>query len=184
MMARLMPLLVFVLLGVLLAAGLMLTDTKSEIPSPLIGKPMPEFELPRLDDPSITVSSEALKGAPFLLNVWASWCVTCRYEHPVIEALAARNRLPIVGLNYRDPRANAIDWLARWGDPYAFHLADESGRVAIDFGVYAAPESFLIDADGMIRFKHIGALTPEIVEDKLLPMLEELEVGTVEAEGR
>lgn len=184
MMARLMPLLVFVLLGALLAAGLMLSDTKSEIPSPLIGKPMPEFELPRLDDPSTTVSSEALRGAPFLLNVWASWCVTCRYEHPVIEEFAANNRLPVVGLNYRDPRANALQWLARWGDPYDFHLADEAGRVAIDFGVYAAPESFLIDAEGMIRFKHIGALTPEIVDNELLPMIEELEVERLEAEGR
>lgn len=175
MMGRLVPLLVFILLGVLLAAGLMLSDRKAEIPSPLIGKPMPEFELPRLDDPSVSVSSEALKGAPFLLNVWASWCVTCRYEHPVIEALAARNRISIVGLNYRDPRPNALDWLARWGDPYDLNLADEPGRVAIDFGVYAAPESFLIDAEGMIRYKRIGALTPEIVENELLPLVEQLE---------
>lgn len=174
MMARLMPFLVFVLLGVLLAAGLMMSDTKSEIPSPLIGKPMPTFELPRLDDPAVMVSSADLTGAPFLLNVWASWCVTCRYEHPVIEALAATGRVPIIGLNYRDPRDNALDWLARWGDPYDLHVADLRGRVAIDFGVYAAPETFLIDADGMIRFKHIGALTEEIVENEILPMVDHL----------
>ncbi|MDX1555973.1 MAG: DsbE family thiol:disulfide interchange protein, partial [Xanthomonadales bacterium] len=168
-MARVLPLVVFVLLGILLAAGLMLSDSKSEIPSPLVGKAMPEFELPRLDDPFTLVSSETLKGAPFLLNVWASWCVTCRYEHPVIEQLARMNVIPIIGLNYRDPRDNALEWLLRFGDPYDLHIADEPGRVAIDFGVYAAPETFLIDADGVIRYKHIGALTPEIVEDELLP---------------
>lgn len=174
-MARVLPLVVFILLGVLLAAGLMLSDTKSEIPSPLVGKPMPEFELPRLDDPFTAVSSEELKGAPFLLNVWASWCVTCRYEHPVIEELAAMKRIPIVGLNYRDPRENALNWLMRFGDPYEFHLADEPGRVAIDFGVYAAPETFLIDSDGIIRYKHIGALTPEIVQNELLPLVDRLQ---------
>lgn len=178
-MSRLLPLALFLLLGVLLAAGLMLSDTKSEIPSPLVGKPMPAFELPRLDDPFTVVSSEELKGAPFLLNVWASWCVTCRYEHPVIEELARMERVPIIGLNYRDPRANALNWLLRFGDPYDFHLADEPGRVAIDFGVYAAPESFLVDSNGIIRYKHIGALTPEIVQDELLPLVDRLE-----AEGR
>lgn len=174
-MARVLPLVVFILLGVLLAAGLMLSDTKSEIPSPLVGRPMPEFVLPRLDDPFTVVSSEELKGAPFLLNVWASWCVTCRYEHPVIEELARMERIPIVGLNYRDPRENALNWLLRFGDPYDFHLADEPGRVAIDFGVYAAPETFLVDGDGIIRYKHIGALTPEIVEDELLPLVDRLQ---------
>jgi cytochrome c biogenesis protein CcmG/thiol:disulfide interchange protein DsbE len=175
MMARIMPLLVFLLLGVVLAAGLKLSDTKSEIPSPLIGKPIPAFELSRLDDPLVRVSSAQLTGAPFLLNVWASWCITCRYEHPVIEALAKSGRVPIVGLNYRDPRENALDWLERFGDPYDFHLSDEPGRVAIDFGVYAAPESFLIDSNGLIRFKHIGALTPEVVENELLPLIDRLQ---------
>jgi cytochrome c biogenesis protein CcmG/thiol:disulfide interchange protein DsbE len=121
------------------------------------------------------MSSADLLGRPFLLNVWASWCVTCRYEHPVITDLAAMNLLPVIGLNYRDPRPNALEWLSRFGDPYDFHLADEPGRVAIDFGVYAAPESFLIDAKGVIRFKHIGALTPEIVHEKLLPLVDQLE---------
>lgn len=174
-MARLVPLLIFILLGILLAVGLMLSDTKSEIPSPLVGKPMPRFELPRLDDPQVLVSSEQLKGRPFLLNVWASWCVTCRYEHPVIEDLAAMNRLPIIGLNWRDPRQNALDWLQKWGDPYELHVADEPGRVAIDFGVYAAPESFLIDAQGVVRYKRIGALTPEIVANEILPLVDRLE---------
>lgn len=174
-MTRFLPLLVFLLLGVLLTAGLMMSGSKSEIPSPLIGKSMPQFELPRLDDPTQRVSSEALLGAPFVLNVWASWCVTCRYEHPVIEELAGLGRIPVVGLNYRDPRENALEWLQRFGDPYAFHLADEPGRVAIDFGVYAAPETFVIDAQGVIRFKHIGALTPEIVEQDILPLVDQME---------
>ena len=173
-MSRLLPLILFLLLGVLLTAGLMMSDSKSEIPSPLIGKPMPDFELPKLDDPLVIVASDELIGKPFLLNVWASWCITCRYEHPVIEELAKMGRIPIIGLNYRDPRANALDWLQRFGDPYQFHLADEPGRVAIDFGVYAAPETFLIDSKGMIRFKHIGALTPEIVQDELLPLVDRL----------
>ena len=177
-MARFMPLIVFLLLGVLLAAGLMMSDTKSEIPSPLVGREMPRFELPRLDDPTTLVSSESFKGAPFLLNVWASWCITCRYEHPVIEDLAAMNVIPIIGLNYRDARDDAIAWLDRFGDPYNLHVADEPGRVAIDFGVYAAPESFLIDADGVIRYKRIGALTPEIVEEELLPLIAQLEAET------
>lgn len=174
-MARFMPLVIFILLGILLTAGLMMSGSKSEIPSPLIGKPMPQFELPRLDDPSERVPSDVLIGTPFVLNVWASWCVTCRYEHPVIEELAAMQRIPVVGLNYRDPRENALEWLQRFGDPYAFHLADEPGRVAIDFGVYAAPETFVIDARGIIRFKHIGALTMEIVEQEILPLVEQME---------
>ena len=177
MMARFVPLLVFVALGVLLAAGLMMSDTKSEIPSPLINKPMPEFELPLLHDPGTRVSSAELIGRPFLLNVWASWCITCRYEHPVIEELARMDRIPIIGLNYRDAREDAVNWLQRWGDPYKFHIADEPGRVAIDFGVYAAPETFLIDSEGLIRFKHIGALTEEIVQNEILPLVDELEGG-------
>ncbi len=170
-----MPLLIFGLLGVLLGAGLMISDKKSEIPSPLIDKPMPEFELPQLHDPQRMVRSQELIGSPFLLNVWASWCITCRYEHPVIEELAAMGRIPIIGLNYRDQREDAITWLQRWGDPYAFHIADEPGRVAIDFGVYAAPETFLIDSQGKVRFKHIGALTPEIVQNEILPLVDQLE---------
>ncbi len=174
MIARLVPLLVFVLLGILLGVGLMISDRKSEIPSPLIDKPMPAFQLPNLHEPSSMVSNEDLIGSPFLLNIWASWCITCRYEHPVIEELAGTGVVPIIGLNYRDQRDDAIEWLQRFGDPYEFHLADEPGRVAIDFGVYAAPETFLIDSRGMIRFKHIGALTQEIVEEEILPMLEQL----------
>jgi len=173
-MSRLVPLAIFAAIAILLAVGLTIADRKSEIPSPLIGKSIPQFELPRLHEPGTLVSSEDLLGEPFVLNVWASWCVTCRYEHPVIEALARTNKVKIVGLNYRDARVDALRWLQQFSDPWDFHLADEPGRVAIDFGVYAAPETFLVDARGMIRFKHIGALTPELIDEQLLPMIESL----------
>ncbi|MEJ8568533.1 DsbE family thiol:disulfide interchange protein [Elongatibacter sediminis] len=172
MIGRLLPLGVFLLLAVLLAVGLTIADRKTEIPSPLIGKPMPQFSLPVLGQPAIQLGHEDLLGEPFLLNVWASWCVTCRVEHPVIEALAKSERIPIVGLNYRDAESDALAWLEHFGNPYAVNLADESGRTAIDFGVYAAPETFLIDAEGRIVFKHIGALTPEIIESEILARLE------------
>lgn len=168
MMSRLLPLLAFILLGVLLAVGLTIADRKTEIPSPLIGKPMPEFSLPLLGQQQASVSQADLIGEPFLLNVWASWCVTCRVEHPVIEQLAASGRLRVVGLNYRDDPLDALQWLERYGNPFALSIADRSGRTAIDFGVYAAPESFLIDAAGTIIYKHIGALTPEVIEHEIL----------------
>jgi cytochrome c biogenesis protein CcmG/thiol:disulfide interchange protein DsbE len=119
-----------------------------------------------------TVSQAELIGEPFLLNVWASWCVTCRVEHPVIKALAASGKIRVIGLNYRDARQDALDWLQQYGNPYALNLADTSGRVAIDFGVYAAPESFLVDATGRILYKQIGALTPDVIQNEILPRLQ------------
>lgn len=171
-MSRLLPLVLFLLLAALLAIGLTIADKKTELPSPLIGKPMPEFTLPVLGQPDALLSRADLLGEPFLLNVWASWCVTCRVEHPVIEELASSGRLKVVGLNYRDEPADAQAWLQHFGNPFALILADESGRTAIDFGVYAAPESFLVDANGIIVFKHIGALTREIVEEEILTRIE------------
>lgn len=172
MIGRLLPLGLFLLLGVLLAVGLTIADRKSELPSPLIGKPMPGFTLPVLGEESTQVRHTDLLGEPFLLNVWASWCVTCRVEHPVIEALAKSGRIRIVGLNYRDEREDALAWLQHFGNPYALNLADVSGRTAIDFGVYAAPESFLIGADGQVLFKHIGALTPAVIEEEIFDRLD------------
>lgn len=171
MITRLLPFLLFLLLGVLLAVGLTIADRKTELPSPLIGKPMPEFSLPVLGQPGIEVTRAELVGQPFLLNVWASWCVTCRVEHPVIEALAKSGQLQVIGLNYRDEEGDALAWLEHFGNPYSLNLADTSGRTAIDFGVYAAPESFLIDSQGQIVFKQIGALTPEVIEEEILPLL-------------
>jgi cytochrome c biogenesis protein CcmG/thiol:disulfide interchange protein DsbE len=168
---RLIPFLVLLLLGVLLAVGLSISEHKSDLPSPLIGKQIPEFSLPLLGQNDALVSQADLIGEPFLLNVWASWCVTCRFEHPVIKALAESGAVRVIGLNYRDEEADAQAWLNRYGNPYLMNLADPSGRTAIDFGVYAAPESFLVDASGRIIYKQIGALTPEAVEQEILSRL-------------
>lgn len=172
MIGRLVPVILFVLLGILLAAGLKIADHKTEIPSPLIGKPLPPFELPVLGEPDRVLTNDDLVGSPFLLNVWASWCPTCRVEHPFIEELAASGALRVVGFNYRDETADAQAWLRRFGDPYEVSLQDYSGRYAIDLGVYAAPESFLVDADGTIIFKQIGAVTPEIIQNEILPRIQ------------
>lgn len=171
MITRLVPILLVLMLGVLLAFGLVNSDHKSDIPSPLIGKPVPEFTLPVLGQNDVKVSTADLLGEPFLLNVWASWCVTCRIEHPLIEALAASGAVKVIGLNYRDDETDALGWLQRYGNPYSLIMADPSGRTAIDFGVYAAPESFLVDASGQIVFKQIGALTEEVIEQEILPRL-------------
>jgi cytochrome c biogenesis protein CcmG/thiol:disulfide interchange protein DsbE len=179
MIARLLPVIAFVLLGVLLAVGLKIADHKTEIPSPLIGKPVPDFSLPILGREDDLVTPGDLLGEPYLLNVWASWCVTCRVEHPFIDQLAKSGRVRVIGLNYRDETSDALGWLQRFGDPYEFTIADISGRTAIDFGVYAAPESFLVDAEGTIVFKQIGAVTPEVIEQEILPRLEQMNSGAM-----
>ena len=171
MIGRLIPVILFLVLGILLAVGLKIADHKTEIPSPLIGKPLPPFELPVLGQPERVLTNEDLVGEPFLLNVWASWCPTCRIEHPFIADLARSGKIRVVGFNYKDELADAQGWLARFGDPYEITLQDYSGRYAIDLGVYAAPESFLVDADGTIIFKQIGAVTPEIIEKEILPRI-------------
>jgi len=171
MIARVVPVVLFLLLGVLLAIGLTISDHKEDLPSPLIGKPIPEFSLPLLGQADKMVTQADLIGEPFLLNVWASWCATCRIEHPLIANLAASGALRVIGLNYRDEEADANSWLNRFGNPYAMNLADPSGRTSIDFGVYAAPESFLVDAKGTIVYKQIGALTQEVIEKEILARL-------------
>jgi cytochrome c biogenesis protein CcmG/thiol:disulfide interchange protein DsbE len=171
MIGRVVPVLLFLLLAVLLAVGLTNSDHKEDLPSPLIGKSIPEFKLPLLGEPDKLVTQADLIGEPFLLNVWASWCATCRFEHPLIESLAASGALRVIGLNYRDEEADAKRWLSRFGNPYAMNLADPTGRTSIDFGVYAAPESFLVDASGKIVYKRIGALTQETIEKEILPRL-------------
>ena len=171
MITRLVPILILLLLGVLLAVGLSNSDHKEDLPSPLIGKPIPEFRLPLLGQDDVHITQADLIGEPFLLNVWASWCATCRIEHPIIEALAASGALKVIGLNYRDDAKDASRWLSRLGNPYTMNLADTSGRTSIDFGVYAAPESFLVDASGMIVYKQIGALSQEVIDREILPRL-------------
>lgn len=174
MWKRWLPLILFAALGVLFYAGIQLNRERdpNAIPSPLIGKPLPSFTLPLLHEPEKTIASSELIGQPFLLNVWASWCPECRVEHPLIEQLA-KNGVRVIGFNYKDEREDALRWLQQFGDPYALIVADESGRVAIDYGIYAAPETFLVDANGIVRHKVIGALTPQIIERDLLPVFRE-----------
>lgn len=171
-MNRFIPIALFLALGVLLAVGLKIADQKTEIPSPLIGRMVPDFTLPVLGQPDRMISRDDLLGEPYLINVWASWCPTCRIEHPYIEDLAASGSVNVVGLNYRDDPDDAAAWLRRYGDPYSVIIADIEGDIALDLGVYAAPESFLVDADGVIVFKQIGALTPEIIEREILTRLD------------
>ena len=160
---------VFITLIVLLAVGLRLNPR--EVPSPLIGKPAPAFELPLLREPDRRFARKDMLGTVWVLNVWASWCPPCLAEHPVISALA-KEGVPVVGLNYKDKREDALPWLERNGDPYRVSVFDAEGRIAIDYGVYGVPETYLIDAAGVIRYKQIGPLTPEDVQKKLRPLLE------------
>jgi cytochrome c biogenesis protein CcmG, thiol:disulfide interchange protein DsbE len=166
------PLAVFVVLVGFLALGLNL-DPKL-VPSPLINKPAPSFALPRLDDAAKTMRRDDLLGKAWVLNVWASWCGPCRDEHPQVLALARGNYAPIVGLNYKDQRDDARGWLQQLGDPYTVSLSDSDGRTGIDWGVYGVPETFVIDKQGVIRFKHVGPLTAAVVQTRIVPLLKEL----------
>jgi cytochrome c biogenesis protein CcmG/thiol:disulfide interchange protein DsbE len=166
------PLAVFLLLVVFLAVGLKLDPHL--VPSPLINKPAPAFELPRLDDAAQTLRRDDLLGKAWVLNVWASWCGPCRDEHPQVLALARGKYAPIVGLNYKDARDDARGWLRQLGDPYTVSLSDLDGRTGIDFGVYGVPETFVIDKQGVIRFKHVGPLTAEVIDTRIVPLLKEL----------
>ena len=168
----LVPLALFALLVVFLAVGL--TRDPREVPSPYIGKPAPSFQLPQLSDEKLAFSPDDMKGKVWLLNVWASWCVSCRVEHPLLVEMAKRQIVPIVGLNYKDQRADATKWLAQFGNPYALSISDLEGHVGIDYGVYGAPETFVIDKQGVIRYKQIGPITPEALETKILPLLRQL----------
>ena len=168
----LLPLAGFIILVGFLAAGLKL-DPK-EIPSPLINKPAPDFSVPTLFDEKQSISSEQLKGQMWLLNVWASWCVACRQEHPLLNELAEQNILPIIGLNYKDQRNDAITWLGERGNPYTIIAHDLKGDVGIDYGVYGVPESFLIDKNGQIRYKQIGPFTAQTIQQTLLPLIKTL----------
>ncbi len=171
----LVPLLLFLLLAGLLYRGLSL-DPKI-VPSPLIGKPMPAFTLPRLADAGATISDSDLKGKVSALNIWATWCVSCRAEHEVLLELARTGKVDIYGLNYKDNRADAQRWLTQLGDPYVANAFDADGRTGIDWGVYGAPETFIMDRDGIIRHKHIGPLTREALVQEILPLIARLEAA-------
>ena len=168
----LLPLGIFAVLVWFLFKGLSLNPR--EVPSPLVNRPVPNFTLPKLHAPDQKLSASDLKGQVWLLNVWGSWCVSCRIEHPLLNELAKNNVVPIYGLNWKDKREDAIGWLNKFGDPYVASIADLDGRVAIDFGVYGAPETFIIDKQGTIRHKHIGPITAEALQKDILPLIEQL----------
>lgn len=168
----LLPIGIFAGIAAFLYAGLALNPQL--VPSPLIDKPAPQFDLPTVNDPEKRLRRDDLLGQPYLLNVWASWCAACRTEHPVIEAVAKSGEVPVYGLNYKDLRSEALRWLNQFGDPYAASAHDLDGRTGIDFGVYGAPETFLIDQYGNVRYKYIGALTPKVVEEEIWPLLAQL----------
>ena len=172
MVRYLAPLIGFVLLTILLAVGLQ-KDPKL-VPSPLIDKPAPAFELPVLGEPQKTFNRDNMLGQVWLLNVWASWCVACRSEHQLMNILAQRKIVPIVGLNYKDKPQQAQGWLQELGNPYLVSVSDLKGMVGIDYGVYGVPETFLIDKKGIIRFKQIGPVTPAVLQETIIPMIKKL----------
>ena len=167
-----LPALVLIALVALFARGLFLDPTV--VPSPLIGKAAPAFSLPTLADGKQTITQAEFQGKVSLLNVWGSWCVACRDEHPVLMQFAAGHVIPIYGLDYKDDRQAALDMLAKHGNPYATIAYDASGDVTINWGVYGAPETFLLDKRGIIRKKYIGPLTPELIRDDLMPRIQAL----------
>ncbi len=186
------PLIGFVVLVVLLAVGLNLNPR--DVPSPLVGKPAPAFSLPQLGAPDRTFSPKDMLGQVWLLNVWSTWCVSCRQEHPVLVELAKRKTVPLIGLNYKELRGDggvdmdkvdpasekalaeqrAAGWLSKHGDPYTLTAMDLDGRAGIDYGVYGVPETYLIDKAGIIRMKHTGPISPDIFSGKILPLVGEL----------
>ena len=162
--------LAFIALVLLLAVGLRLNPR--EVPSPLIGKPAPAFDLPLLHAPDKRFTQKDMLGEVWVLNVWASWCPPCLVEHPVVTQLS--KSVPVIGLNYKDTREDALPWLKRNGDPFKYSLFDANGRIAMDYGVYGVPETYVIDRKGVIRYKHIGPLTPEAAQKKVVPLVQEL----------
>lgn len=168
------PLLVFVGIAAFLFRGLGMDPRK--VPSPLVGKPAPAFALPELRDPARTVSEKDLLGKVSLLNVWATWCVSCRAEHEELMKLSREDGIQILGLNYKDDRTEAMQWLRMYGDPYRMNAFDKDGRVGIDWGVYGTPETFIVDRKGVIRYKQIGPINRQVWEETLRPLVQELKV--------
>jgi cytochrome c biogenesis protein CcmG, thiol:disulfide interchange protein DsbE len=168
----LIPLIVFIILVAFLAIGL--NRDPQEIPSPLINKPAPTFDIAQLELPNKSFSPASMKGQVWILNVWASWCVACREEHPVLVELAKSQIAPLIGLDYKDKREDALLMLARQGNPYTLSAFDANGRVGIDYGVYGVPETYIIDKAGVIRFKQIGPITTELLSRKIYPLVSEL----------
>lgn len=170
---RFIPLVAFAMLALMLGLGLRLNPR--EVPSPFIGRPAPPFRLPQLHEPTKALAAADLKGSVWILNVWASWCVSCRAEHVLLVNLSHDRSVPIYGLNYKDDRRDALEWLRQYGDPYTVSLMDFDGRVGIDYGVYGVPETFVIDKAGVVRFKHIGPVTADVWERELQPLIRRLQ---------
>ncbi len=169
------PLVLFLVLAGFLAVGLRLDPR--EVPSPLIDKPAPSFSAEVLGDPQRRLSAADLAGRPWVLNVWASWCGACRDEHPVLLDFARNAGVPLIGLNYKDQSEDARAWLRQFGNPYADSVVDPQGRIGLDYGVYGVPETFVVDAHGIIRYKYIGPVTPQVLRDKIRPVLQRLNRG-------
>ena len=167
----LLPVVVFLGLAGVLYVGIQHSTNKSTMVSALLGKPAPQFELPVLGEPGRKLSSRDLAGRPWVMNVWGTWCVACRDEHEMLLEIARRNQVPLVGLNWKDEDEAAAQWLQQLGNPYSVVAADRDGRTAIDFGVYGAPETFFIDAGGLVQYRHVGPMTPEIWEREFVSRL-------------
>jgi cytochrome c biogenesis protein CcmG/thiol:disulfide interchange protein DsbE len=165
------PAIVFVALAAVLFVGVVHSPDKSTMQSALLGKPAPQFSLPVLGDDAHKVSSADLAGRPWVLNVWGSWCPECVVEHPMLLEIAREKRVPLVGLNWRDDTGEAIRWIEKYGNPYSVIIVDQEGRTAIDFGVYGAPETFFIDAEGLVQYRHVGAMTREVWEREFVSRL-------------
>ena len=173
-MARfILPFVIFMIVAIFLFVGLGLNP--HEVPSPLVGKPAPAFSLPQLHEPDKQFSLQDMKGKVWLFNVWASWCTACEYEHPLFMELSRRNLVPLYGMDYKDKREDGMAWLQQHGNPYTLVVSDAEGRVGIDYGVYGVPETYLIDKQGVIRYKHIGVVTEKDLSEKILPLVKELQ---------
>ena len=170
------PLGVFLLIVAIGFVGFRLSDPH-KLPSALLGKPFPEFSAPLLEDPARIVDRAALVGTPVLVNVWATWCPTCMAEHSELVRIGAETGIRIVGVNYKDDRAKALGWLERYGNPYAFVIEDRDGSLGVELGVYGAPETFLLDAEGTVVYKHVGDINPRVWRDEFEPRLAELADG-------
>ncbi len=175
MLKFIIPLGLFAVLGAFLFKGLY--RDPSFVPSPLIGKPAPAFSLPSLQDPAFPVVSSELRGKPWVLNVWGTWCGGCRAEHPVLLEIAQQKRVPIIGLNWRDDSVQAQGWLRDLGNPYSAVAVDQEGKTAIDWGVYGAPETFLVGADGKVLYKHIAPMTLDVWNKEFLPRIDSAAQG-------
>jgi len=173
MMRFILPLVIFLVLSVFLYKGLG-RDTR-EVPSPLIGKAAPAFVLPMLYEPTRQLSTQEMQGQVWLLNVWASWCGACKDEHPLLMQFSKQNIVPIVGLDYKDKAADGKATLDKAGNPYSMVITDTDGKVGFDYGVYGVPETYVIDKQGIIRFKLIGAVTAQNLQETIIPMVKELQ---------